>query len=101
MIGFGISKNQVKIRLEEERWFHIVENHDYMSGLSDEVLDTIENPDVIIKGSEDELIATKGFKGKHLIVIYKEEKEDGFVMTAFLTSGIERIKKKGITWKKE
>ena len=62
MIGFAISKNKVKIRLEQERWFHIVENHDYMSGLSNEVLDTIENPEMLIKGSKDDLIAVKEFK---------------------------------------
>lgn len=101
MIGFAISKNGIKIRLEEERWFHIVENHDYMSGLSSEVLDAVENPEMIIKSNESELIAAKKFKDKHLIVIYKEEKEDGFVITAFMTSDIERIKKKGLIWKKE
>ncbi len=102
MIGFAISRNRVKIRLEEERWFHIVENHDYMSGLSSEMLETIENPDEIIEGGKDELIVAKEFKGKYLIVIYKEtSKEDGFVITAFISSDIKRIEKKGVIWKKE
>lgn len=102
MIGFAISKNSIKIRLEEERWFHIVENHDYMSGLSSDVLDTIEKPDVIIKGKKGELIAAKEFKGRHLMVIYKEtSKQDGFVITAFMTSEVERIKRKGVIWKKQ
>lgn len=47
MTGFAVSKNGIQIRLEEERWFHIVENHDYMSGLSNEVLGAIENPETI------------------------------------------------------
>ena len=49
MIGHSISKNNVKIRLPEERWFHITESHDYMSGLSDVVLETINNPEEIIE----------------------------------------------------
>jgi len=102
MIGFAISKNGVKIRLEENRWFHIVESHDYMSGLSTDVLDAIEEPDIIVKGKRSELISAAEFKGKHLIVIYKETtKQDGFVITAFITSDIERIKKKGVIWKKQ
>lgn len=45
MIGYAISKNKAKIRLTEERWFHIIESHDYMSGLSDSVLETIDGPE--------------------------------------------------------
>lgn len=41
MIGIAVSKNGVRIRLTEERWYHIVENHDELAGLSDEVLLTV------------------------------------------------------------
>ena len=72
-----------------------------MSGLSQEVLETINNPDVIVKGSKNELMAIKEFKGKSLIVVYKEvTKEDGFVITAFLTVNAEKIKRRGIVWKR-
>jgi hypothetical protein len=33
------SKGGVRIRLTDERWFHIVENHDDLAGYYDEVLD--------------------------------------------------------------
>ena len=101
MIGFAVSKNGVKIRLTEERWYHIIESHDNLSGLSDLVLTAIENPDTIIKGSKDELIAAKEYKNRNLIVVYKESEEDGFVITAFLTRDLERIKKKGVIWKRQ
>jgi len=59
MIGTAVSKNGVPIRLTEERWFHIVENHDELAGLSDEVLLTVEDPDYIVRGWIDELLAVK------------------------------------------
>ncbi len=103
MIGYAVSKNKVEIRLTEERWFHITEAHDYMSGLSDSVLETINEPEEIIEGDEGELIAFKRFNNKNIVVIYREVNDkNGFVITAFLTSDIERIRKdKKIKWKKK
>lgn len=57
MIGCSISKNGVKIRLPEKRWLHITESHNYMSGLSDFVLEAISNPNEIVNGEKGELIA--------------------------------------------
>ena len=81
MIGTAVSKNGVPIRLTEERWFHIVENHDELAGLSDEVLLTIEDPDFIVKGWTDELLAVR--KINELVVVYKEVGNDGFIITGF------------------
>ena len=103
MIGYAISRNKVKIRLTEERWFHITESHDYMSGLSDSVLESINEPEEIIEGYEGEKIAIKRFNNKHIVVMYKEtDVVDGFVITAFLTSDIEKVRKdRNIIWKKK
>lgn len=38
------SISSVIIRLTDERWIHITENHPEMAGFYDEVLDTIEAP---------------------------------------------------------
>jgi len=48
-----ISKKGVPIRLTEERWVHIIENHDDLVGYYDEVLGTIEDPDYIIRAMEE------------------------------------------------
>ena len=103
MIGYAISKNKRKIRLPEERWFHVTESHNYMSGLSDEVLETINDPEEIVEGNKGELIAIRRFNNKNIVVIYKEaDTGDGFIITAFLTSDIERIKKdRKVIWKKK
>lgn len=44
------SKNGVPIRLTEERWFHITEEHSEMAGYYFEVLETLEEPEAICKG---------------------------------------------------
>ena len=61
------SINGVPIRLTEERWVHIIENHDDMAGYYDEVLSVVENPDYIIKGYKDALIALKQKKINFLL----------------------------------
>jgi hypothetical protein len=96
------SKNGIPIRLTEERWFHIIENHDDLAGYYDSVLNTIEEPDYIIKGYEEALVALKRFeRKKFLAVIYKEvSKDDGFIITAYFTTKI-NLKKEVMLWKKE
>lgn len=95
------SKNGVKIRLTEERWFHITEEHSEMAGYYFDVLETIENPEVIYEGKMGEYIAMKEIeKGKYFLVIYKElSKEDGFVITAFLTRQKKQLERRQIIWK--
>lgn len=105
MVGKVISKNGKEIRLTAERWSHIVEAHDYMAGNQDLLFETLEEPDVIVKGEKDEFIAIKHYdktsiSEKNVIVMYKEQKKDGFVITAFLTSKPEKIMKKEVIWKK-
>jgi len=105
MIGSVISKSGLSIRLTAERWAHVVEAHDYMAGNQDLVFETIENPDYIVKGGKDELIAVRHYhktslSEKNMVVVYKETKNDGFVITAFMTSKSEKILKRGVLWKK-
>lgn len=98
----AISKNGVPIRLTEERWFHIIETHDEMAGRYDEVLSAIEEPDCIIQGYRDALVALKAKRKKKFVaIIYKEiSKKDGFVITAFLSSKIQ-IEREVVLWEKK
>ena len=83
------SVNGVPIRLTDERWVHIIENHDNMAGYYDEVLNINESPDLVIKGYGEALIALKQLEAKFLAVVYKETGIiDGFVITAYFTSKI-------------
>ncbi len=101
MIGLAVSKNGVPIRLTEERWFHIVENHDELAGFSDEVLLTIEEPDFIVKGLIDELLAVRKINDKYLVAVYKELENDGFIITAFITKKADKVLRKGVIWRKK
>ena len=87
-----ISKSGVPIRLTDERWFHIVENHDEVAGYYDEVLETIEDPEIILRGHGGALIALRSLgRRKYLAVIYRElSRKDGFIITAYFTSQISR-----------
>jgi hypothetical protein len=87
-----ISKSGVPIRLTEERWFHIVENHDDVAGYYDWVLQAVEDPDFILRGHGGALIAVKALaRRKYLSVIYRElGRRDGFIITAYFASKIPR-----------
>lgn len=47
----ALSVNGVPIRLTYERWYHITENHDDLASYFHETLDTVENPDIIVRGN--------------------------------------------------
>ena len=67
------SKNGVSIRLAEERWFHITEEHSEMAGYYFEVLEAVEEPEAIYEGKTGECIAVRQIeKGKYIVVIYRE-----------------------------
>jgi len=78
----------VPIRLTYERWYHIVENHDDLASCFHEVLNAIETPDSVVRGSHGALKAVKNMGSrKWMVVIYRESsKRDGFVVTAYFLS---------------
>lgn len=96
------SINGVPVRLTDERWIHIIENHDDLAGYYDEVLGTIESPDYVIKGYEHALIALKKSEGnRFLAVVYKEiGKKDGFIITAYFTSKL-KLEREVIVWQRQ
>ena len=96
------SRHDVPIRLTEERWLHIVESHDDLAGYYDRVLETVEDPDYIVEGYGDALVALKGTRaGRYLAVVYKEETAtDGFIITAYFTNKI-NLEKERIIWQRQ
>ena len=98
------SKNNCFIRLTDERIRHIVTNHPETKNCITWILGTIENPDFIIAGDFDELLAVKLYdktpvsNDKYLTVVYKEtSKIDGFILTAYFSRSIDQ--KRQIVWK--
>ena len=101
MTKFAYSINKVPIRLTDERWKHIVMNHNDLAGYYYEILETISKPNWVVQGDGDELWAMRLItKGKAFLVIYKEivDKDDGFIITAFITTKVGKILKRKIVW---
>ncbi len=87
MISILPSKNGVPIRLTEERWAHILEEHSELADLRQELLQTVAEPERIVEGKTREFLALRKMEnGKWLVVVYRELGDDGFIITAFLTS---------------
>lgn len=90
-----------RIRLSDERWAHIAEGHPEMAGNRNEVLLTITTPDFVLEGAKDELLAVRFVRqDKALVVVYKENKNDGFVLTAYFTTRTNKLLERKIIWKK-
>jgi hypothetical protein len=99
VVSLVLSKSGVPIRLTDERWAHITEEHDELTGLRSEVLQTIAEPERIIAGRAGELLALRELeKGKWLVVVYRELGDDGFVITAFLTRRLRSFERRKQTW---
>ena len=100
------SKNGIPFRLTSERWTHITSSHTDMNDNKDLLLKTVENPDMILKGVDGELRAVRFYQKTHLgpkylMVAYKElSYEEGFIITAYKTSKVDKIVKRGVIWKK-
>lgn len=72
-MDIALSVNRVPIRLTYERWYHITENHDEMVSYFHEALETIENPDFVVRGNGGSFKAGKNFgKNKWLVAVYRD-----------------------------
>ena len=67
------SVNGIAIRLTDERWSHITEEHSELAGMRFEILETVTQPENIFEGRGGELFAVRKIeRGKFLAVIYRE-----------------------------
>ena len=95
----AVSRNSVLIRLTEERWAHISEEHAEISELQWEIMQTIRDPVRIVQGNARELLALRELElGKYVVVVYREVPGDGFVITAFLTRRIRSLERRKQLW---
>lgn len=105
-IATTTSKNGVLIRLTKERWKHIVLLlvllHPNLADKQTKVLSTVKNPDYIFKGQAGELLAVSKLSAKVcIVVVYKEVKPDGFIITAYDTTDVRWLFKKELIWSKD
>jgi len=103
MIETVLSKNEIPIRLTDERWTHITEEHCELAGagMRLEVLETIANPFRILEGGDGKLLSICEIeKDKFLVVVYRELNHDGCIITAFLTRRIKSFNRRKQVWPK-
>lgn len=99
MTSTAVSKNGISIRLTDERWAHITEEHCELAGLKQEVLGTLADPSRVLAGGAGETLAVRELEaGKYLVVVYREGRRDGFVITAFLTRRIGSLNRRKQLW---
>jgi len=98
------SKNEVPIRLTEERWGHIAGRHPEMAAEKERVLETVAEPDVVYQGDEGALLAVRQVRetplaAKFLVAVYRElSTTDGFIVTAYFTNRPARGRE--VIWKR-
>ncbi len=92
----AMSRNGVWVRLSTERWQHISEGHPELARLRVAVLKAIADAEYVLEGTAGELLAVRRLdSGRVLVVAYKEvDVQDGFVITAFVTSRVAAIFKR-------
>ena len=98
------SVNHILIRLTDERWRHIVENHNDLASHYFEVLETVAHPECVFESDAGELWAVQYIsRRKVILVIYREFalQNDGFIITAFFTSKIKKPFKRSILWQRQ
>jgi hypothetical protein len=94
------SRNGVAIRLTDERWQHIMEEHAELATMRQDVLDAIANADRVLQGTAGELLAVRMIEpDKAIVVVYREiDASDGFVITAFITRRLLSLDRRVQTW---
>jgi hypothetical protein len=99
LMDIASSVNRVPIRLTDERWSHIVNNHDEMAGYYDDCLAVVENPDLVLAGTGGSLHAVKAYgRRRYLVVVYRElSAADGFVITAYF---VRKINRRRVQWQR-
>jgi len=94
-----LSVGKVSIRLTAERWSHIVDEHCELAGMRFEVLETVASPKAVFAGGAGELLAIREVApGKQLVVVYREMENDGFIITAFITSKTHTLYRRTRIW---
>jgi len=93
------SINNVPIRLTDERWAHITEEHSELAGMRYDILETLSKPERVYTAISEEMFAVREYEvGKYLIVVYREFESDGFVIAAFLTRRMNAFANRELIW---
>jgi len=95
----------MEIKLSKKVLEHIVKRHPEVAAYATKIVETIQDPDLVIKGLTGELKALKFctelcIGPKYLVVIYLEAHEERVIIAAYFTSNVGRVKGE-VTWRKQ
>lgn len=73
-----------------------------MAGYLYDVLETVQEPLAVFEGNNNELLAAREIEpGKYIIAVYRElNKDDGFIITAFLTRRWNQMERRKKIWQR-
>lgn len=95
----ALSRNGAAIRLTDERWQHIIEEHPELADAREEVLAAISNAEQVLQGAAGELLAVRMIgTGKAIVVVYRELDGKGFIITAFVTRRLKSLERRVQIW---
>lgn len=93
-----------RIRFSWERKSHIESTHPEMSGETDKIQETLQNPDIVVKSKVDVNVELfyRNYKNtpigeKYLCVVVKNKEDDNFIITSYFT---DTVKKGELLWQK-
>ena len=98
-----------RVRLSEDGWLRkILPSHPELGAnprYEEELRRTLEDPDLIVEGWADELLALRWCpiaprSPKHLCVVYRVAEPVGFVITAFFISRYGKLMRRKVRWQK-
>ncbi len=94
----------MEIKLSKKVLDHIVTRHPEVAAYTHEIVKTVQDPDMIIRGLRGELKALKFYTKLHvepkfLVVVYRKLGEEKVIITAYFTSNAARVKGE-VVWKK-
>lgn len=94
----------LEVKLSNKVLNHIVVRHPEVAAYTHEIIKTVEDPDLIIKGLRGELKALKFYTelhigSKYLVVVYRERGRVKVIITAYFTSNVDKVKGE-VVWRK-
>lgn len=96
--------NGVDVRLHHGMLDRIYRKHGELRDLGHLILESVNEPDLILGGHGEELLAIKyhhatPLGSKHMVVVYREDRH--LIITAFLTSDLSKLlRRRQQVWRK-
>lgn len=94
----------MRMKLSKRVLRHIIARHPEVAAYTSKILETVESPDLVVKGLRGELKALRFYPAlhigpKYLVVVYRELPEEKVIITAYFTSSVARVKGE-VVWRK-